>query len=368
MKVLDQLNDIFLGERLSDWLLFVIIITLAILFARPISVWISRLLLKIANPGYLDDKDQRSKVRRPITRFIFSCLLYIAFHQLKAIPSLRILHYAKSKSHQDNLLLGDVVDKLLLLIIIVQFATIVIRLGNPLFKRIISHKESQDQDSNTAVLPFLQKAFVFIVWLITIFVILGSVLSVNIPALIASFGIGGVAIALAAKETVENTFATFVIMFDKPFSVGESIRVSGIEGTVEKIGFRSTRIRTAGQTVVIIPNKKMVDGNLENLSERGKQKLNLDFYLDYNTSPEQIESIIQSLHQQIKNLKHVVDGTTVYLSSLDNHQYTITIGCFIEHPLSTREVNLVRQQINLYIIDTVKKENAYLSIPVSKSL
>src|SRR6185295_11619359 len=106
--------------------------------------------------------------------------------------------------------------------------------------------------------------------------------------LIAGLGIGGLALALAAKETIENLFASFTIFLDKPFTIGDLVQVGSVTGKVESIGFRSTRIRTAEKSFVTVPNKKMVDVELENQSERFERRAYFTIGLTYATSNEEM--------------------------------------------------------------------------------
>ncbi len=103
---------------------------------------------------------------------------------------------------------------------------------------------------------------------LALFFVLGFIFKVNIVALVGGLGIGGLALALASKETVENLFGSFTIFFDKPFTVGDHVKVGNVEGFVEGIGLRSTRIRTLERSLLTIPNKKMIDAELENVTLR----------------------------------------------------------------------------------------------------
>ena len=93
--------------------------------------------------------------------------------------------------------------------------------------------------------------------------ILGNVFEVNVTALVTGLGIGGVAFALASKESLENLLGSFTIFFDKPFTVGDIVTLGGVTGIVEKVGFRSTRIRTFDKSVVTVPNKNIISTELD---------------------------------------------------------------------------------------------------------
>ena len=99
---------------------------------------------------------------------------------------------------------------------------------------------------------------------------MSKIFNIDVTALAAGVGIGGIAIAMASKESLENLLGSFTIFFDKPFLVGDLVTTGNITGTVEKVGFRSTRIRTFDKSIVTVPNKNMISAELDNL---GKEKL-----------------------------------------------------------------------------------------------
>ena len=101
-------------------------------------------------------------------------------------------------------------------------------------------------------------------WFLGVLIILSNIFDVNVAALAAGLGVGGVAVALASKESLENLLGSFTIFFDKPFTVGDTVTLGGVTGTVEKVGFRSTRIRTFDKSIVTVPNKNIISINIFN--------------------------------------------------------------------------------------------------------
>ena len=127
--------------------------------------------------------------------------------------------------------------------------------------------------------------------------ILSSVFDVNIAALATGLGIGGIAIAMASKESLENLLGSFTIFLDKPFTYGDIVTVNGYTGVVEKVGFRSTRIRTFDKSIVTVPNKNMVNAELDNLGMRPIRRVKFSIGLVYGTKVEQIKSIVKDLEK-----------------------------------------------------------------------
>jgi MscS family membrane protein len=145
--------------------------------------------------------------------------------------------------------------------------------------------------------PFLSRlARIFIVILGGILV-LQNLTGLEIGPLIASLGIGGLAVALAAKDSIANFFGTLTILFDKPFDVGERIVIDNYDGVVEDVGFRSTRIRTLTGHLVTIPNEKVVSSGLENIGRRPNIRWLANIGITYDTPPEKVMEAVKILRE-----------------------------------------------------------------------
>jgi MscS family membrane protein len=204
-----------------------------------------------------------------------------------------------------------------------------------------------EQKSKQQFIPFLNDlSLVFIIGGAG-FVLLGRVFEVDVVALITGLGLGGLALALAARETLENLFASFTIFLDLPFVVGDSIQVGTITGDIEKIGFRSTRLRGNDGNLIVIPNRLLTSQSLENLSERDyrRAKFNLTFAL--TTTSVQIEAAIQSI------------TTSILKDSLD-----LSVMFYVE----TKDLAVfqqTKQRINIQILEILQQENITLASSVS---
>ena len=145
------------------------------------------------------------------------------------------------------------------------------------FIAIILEKKANltsDQSDNQLII-FFKDFFKVILVIIGIIMIIKFAFDRNIGSLLTGLSIVGAAIALALRESLENLIASFIIFFDKPFTIGDLVKVQNITGSVEKIGLRSTRIRTDQKTYVTVPNKQMVDSLLDNLSLRSQRRADL---------------------------------------------------------------------------------------------
>ncbi|MBS1689671.1 MAG: mechanosensitive ion channel family protein, partial [Bacteroidetes bacterium] len=193
-----------------------------------------------------------------------------------------------------------------------------------------------------------------------IFWILGSVCHVNIPALITGLGIGGVAIALAAKESVENLFAAFTILTDKPFNTGETIKLGDLEGAVERIGFRSTRMRASDGSAYIVPNQKLVGENLVNLSRRDTRGVKVTVNIKYGIPHDTLDAMITELKTEIKKVVHLIDPLEITIEGFGINGLQLVVNYHLPNPLDT-DVKLAakKQEVSMLIYNIVSKYKAF---------
>ncbi|MBM3402976.1 MAG: mechanosensitive ion channel family protein, partial [Bacteroidetes bacterium] len=261
-----------------------------------------------------------------------------------------------------ELKLVQVVDKLFLLFFIISGFWIVLRIID-FVAEVFKHKVLQPiSKSNDQMVPFIRELSKIITIIFAFFVILGSVFNLNVATIIAGLGIGGIAVALAAQDTLQNLLGSFTIFADKPFLVGDLIRIDHFEGTVEKVGFKSTAIRTLDKTLVIIPNKKMVDSPLENLSLRNLRRMKFNIGLRYDTSPEVMRKIAEEIRQLLDKHPATTDDTLVTFDSFGDSSLNIQILYFIEI-VDYNEYMRIRQDFNYRIMEIVSANGAEFAFP-----
>lgn len=187
----------------------------------------------------------------------------------------------------------------------------------------------------------------------------------NIPVgtLLAGLGIGGIAIALGAQKTLENVIGSIAIVADKPFEVGDWIKVEDVEGTVEQVGIRSTRIRTFDRTIISYPNGRLADMRLESFSARDRFRLNSVIGLVYGTTATQMRQIIEEIEAALKgNPKVWQDMIIVRLDNLGAYSLNIRmIAWFLaKDPLEFRDLN---QEFLLRVLDIVERNGSSFAFP-----
>jgi MscS family membrane protein len=125
-------------------------------------------------------------------------------------------------------------------------------------------------------------------------------LGYSVGSLLAGLGIGGLAVALAAQDSIANFFGSVVVAMDRPMRVGDFVKISGFTGTIEEVGLRSTRMRTREKTLVTIPNKMMANEIIENFSAISRRRIDQTLGVTYETEPGQMEGILEDLRKLLK--------------------------------------------------------------------
>jgi MscS family membrane protein len=183
------------------------------------------------------------------------------------------------------------------MLLVLSFTWLIVRLLDSLFTHYLSPlAEKSENTLDDQILPIVRKSMKFGVWSIGIVVALNNA-GYDVGAVLAGLGIGGLALAMAARDTASNIFGGFTIFTDRPFSIHDRIRIGSYDGTVEEIGLRSTRVRTLSGTIVTIPNATFSDTAVENVSAEPSRKVVLKLGLTYDTDAAGMQQGIDILKQ-----------------------------------------------------------------------
>lgn len=186
---------------------------------------------------------------------------------------------------------------------------------------------------------------------------------INVSAFVASLGLGGLAFALAAKDTVANFFGSLVVFTDRPFQVGDLVELEGVEGNIEEIGVRSTKIRTNAQALVSIPNAVMATAKITNWSRMGKRRIKTRIGLTYTTTIEQLRAITDELQRMLQNHPDVhQEAIGVNFDEFQDSALSISLN-FFTITIDAQKHAIIRQEINFKIMEIVAKHNASFAFP-----
>jgi len=212
--------------------------------------------------------------------------------------------------------------------------------------RRASETETMLDDSLVPLLRTSMRLFVMIVGILFVL----QNLDVNVSSLVAGLGLGGLAIALAAQDTVRNLLGGLTIFADKPFEVGDWVVAEGIEGTVETVGFRSTRVRTFYNSLVSVPNGKLMDAGIDNMGQRRWRRYKTTLGVGYHTTPDQMQAFVEGIRAIIqanpgmRQDYYIVEFHGFGATSLD-----VLVYCFIDARDWTEELR-TRHVLNLDIM------------------
>lgn len=213
------------------------------------------------------------------------------------------------------------------------------------------------------LVPLLRKSLkVFFVVIGAIFILQN--LDVDVGSLLAGLGLGGLAFALAAKDTVANFFGSIMIFIDKPFHIGDWIVMSpGIEGTVEEVGFRTSRIRTFYNSLITVPNANVTNTPIDNMGARRYRRYKATLGLTYDTPPEKVQAFCEGVRTLIETLPHMRrDYYMVEFQDFGPSSLDILLYCFFEVPDWSSEL-AARTELNLAIMRLAKSIGVSFAFP-----
>lgn len=357
-NIYDNLQGTFLGNTIASYCWFVGIILLGLIFQRLLSklltLFVFRFLKKYSQEvGY---EKFLVLTKKPMGILILLITFYLAFDRLEFPREWNLVSV-------ESFGLKMIIFRLFQIAIVISITWILLRMID-YFGLILIHRTSlTESKSDDQLVPFIKEAIKVIVVIFSVFFILGAIFKLNIASLIAGLGIGGLAIALAAKESLENLLGSFTIFLDKPFVVGDLIQIGDLIGNVERIGFRSTRIRTLEKSFVTVPNKKLVDGELDNLSLRTQRRAKFNVALSYETTVEQFQKIVPEIQKIIDDHSHTLNGETrVRMYNFDTNAINILVIYYV----NTMEYDVylnVRQEINFKIMEIIQKHGSSFAHP-----
>src|SRR5690625_3939403 len=179
------------------------------------------------------------------------------------------------------------------------------------------------------LIPFISRGIRVVIVAIGISII-AEIFNYNISGFVAGLGLGGLAVALAAQEVLANLFGGFVIITEKPFSIGDWIMTPSVEGTVENITFRSTLVRTFAQALVTVPNSVLANETITNWSKMGKRRITFNLRITYDTPKEKVDKVAKRIKDYLRN-NPAIHQETIFVtfdtfneSSLDLFLYFFT--------------------------------------------
>jgi MscS family membrane protein len=282
------LETILLDNSIKSYLAVFGTILFVWLFRKSLSKTVASLLFIFVRRNWktIEKKDFVALIIKPLAWFITISISVFAIDKLNfRKPGMYEIY-----DHSTE----EILNKFGTCLIIIYFTWFVTSLID-FIALILEQKAKLTKDkSDDQLIVFFRDFLKVIVSILGILLIIRAGFNQNIGTVLTGLSIVGAAMALAAKESLENLIASFIIFFDKPFFTGDFLKVNNVTGTVEHIGLRSTRIRTIDKTLVTVPNKQMVDSIVDNLSLRIQRRAEIKMEFTPNSLTASIETLIQA--------------------------------------------------------------------------
>ncbi|MEO6732720.1 MAG: mechanosensitive ion channel domain-containing protein [Ferruginibacter sp.] len=348
MNFVDQ---IYFDNTLRAWFTVAGIILLALLLKKYLSHYLVSIFFRIVKKIWktLNKESFINLVVGPLQWFLVISVAVFSIDRLKFPEAMLYTIYGHTTA--------DIITRLGIAIIIISFIWLVLRVID-FIAFVLEERANLTADArDNQLVVFLRDFLKVIIGIIGILLIIKASFNQPLGNLLTGLSIVGAALALGAKESLENLIASFIIFFDKPFFAGDTVKVNNIVGRVEKIGLRSTRILTGDKTIVTMPNKQMVDSIVDNWSMRIQRRAEIKLELSIKTPVATIENIIAELKKILGANNDQISTHSVFLKDISKNGMTIFIEYFTG-PIDLIEFDTIKEKISLQIKKLLEENTA----------
>jgi len=341
-----MLEQTLYGNSLRDWLISFAIIVVALIINKIIILLNKHVIQKLTSKtnNRLDDI-LFQMLEAPVLLGITLFAIWIAAKRLNL------------GEHAEN-----IIAKSYQILTVINITWFCARLVNALIEEywVPKAEDGKHKVLDTHLISILRKTILTIIWALGAVMALNNV-GVNVGALLGTLGIGGLAFALAAQDTIKNIFGGITIFTDRPFRIGDRVKVDKYDGFIEDIGIRSTRLRTLEKRLVTIPNYKMVDAPVENVSEEPMRRVMMKLGLTYNTTPDKMNEAMAILRDMPNRVTDVSDKELVVaFTDFTDFSLAITYIYFIRKKADVMETP---SQVNVEILRAFNEAGLEFAYP-----
>lgn len=308
-------DNMYFGNPLREWLIALSILIIALIVNKAIA---------LVNKHFIQKITKRTKNR--LDDILFKML---EAPVLLAVVILAIWLAASRLLLDENI--SSILNNTYKFLIATNITWFVVRFIGALIQEYLvplAEDPTYKKLDNTLI-PIIRRTVLGVIWVIGIMMALHNV-GVDVAALIAGLGIGGLAFALAAQDTIKNIFGGVTIYTDRPFRIGDRIVVDGKDGVVEDIGIRSTRLRTLERRLITIPNYKIVEASVENISDEPMRRVLSVLGLTYDTTPNKMNQAIEILKSLPTLINEMDEELYVAFTKFSDYSLDITFIYWIK--------------------------------------
>jgi MscS family membrane protein len=342
-----------LDNTVQAYLIVLGTILVTLIFKRLISKFLASKLFKlITNSKHnLPKQSFLDLVVQPLGTYLLLTISMIAIDRLKFPAAFDFSVYKTTTRH--------ILDALMNGALVVVFIWLCLRVID--FMAMVLEERAnitKDQQDNQLII-FFKDFFKVILIIIGVLLVLKFSFNKNIGSILTGLSLVGAAVALATRESMENLIASFIIFFDKPFTVGEQVKVNGFTGTIEKIGLRSTRIRTNEKTYISVPNKQMVDTIVDNISLRTQRKTELQLELSLSATAGKLQTLLTAMRRYLSTQK--IDSYQVHLHDTGKQAHIVIVEYFSSATDEHEAYLMLREKINMALIELLETHHVQLA-------
>ena len=346
---MEVIHQEFYGNSILNWAIAVGILILSFVVVKMLYWIFSNVIRRLTSKTKTNLDDVLiDKLEKPLTYLVLILGYWISIHYLVFKEEVEI-----------------VLENAAYFLLVIDVTAILSRIVDALISEVIMPiTEKSDSSFDNQLIPVIQKGVRSIIWILGIIIGLDNI-GFDITAMIAGLGIGGLALALAAQDSVKNIFAGIMIFLDKPFRIKDRIQVDGFDGIVEEVGLRSTRLRTLEGRIVTIPNSRFTDNSVTNVTSQPTLKVKLNLGLTYDTDEDQMQKAIDILEDIVKDQEAITDDYAAGFNGFGDFSLNILFIYYVKpdsHWLDTQTL------VNKEILRRFNKEGLEFAFPTQTIL
>lgn len=337
-------EKLFYGNTILDWLFALFIIVGSVIVGRSLYWLIKNYARRLTTKSKTKfDNIVIDMIEEPL---VFAIILAGIWFALKTLIFSETVELWISRAYY--------------VLIIFNIAWLITRLLDSIIAEyIIPVAEESKTDLDDQLLPIARKSIKVVIWIVAVIVALNNA-GYDVGAVLAGLGIGGLAFALAAQDTVSNLFGGFTVLTDKPFRINERINVAGLDGTIKEIGIRSSRMLTLEGRTVTIPNSTFTKNPIENISSEPSRKIVLNLGLTYDMNDSQMELAMKLLKEIAEKNTDIEDNVLVGFNGFGDFALNIIFIYYIKKESNILET---QTQMNLEILKNFNNNNLEFAFP-----
>ena len=346
---MDFFDTIYLDNSIKNYCIVGGTILLMLILKRFLSRYIASILFRLTHRIWknVEKKSFVDLVVEPLEWFLLILIAVFSIDKLNFPVAWEYNIYGHSAN--------EILTRIGIGIIIISFTWLLLRIID--FIALLLEKKASftPEKTDDQLVVFFRDFLKVIIAIIGLLLLIKACFNQPIGNLLTSLSIVGAVLALAARESLENLIASFIIFFDKPFITGDTLKVNAVTGVVERIGLRSTRIRTADKTLVTVPNKQMVDSVVDNWSMRTQRRAEIKLDLSATTTANAATDFIAATKKILARVETII-SSSVHLVELNKNGLLINIEYFTA-PISLEEFNQLKEEINISLKKLLEDNN-----------